>query len=138
MLIVEDEWIICSTIADFMRSHGWEVREASSGEEAFSFLNNDMSPVDVLFTDVRLGGPLTGWDVADAFRASYPGIGVIYASGNVVEAERVVTEGTFFPKPYVLAHILEAGMSHLQGREKTPDRIVCLKQPKPEKGEAGS
>ena len=132
MLIVEDEWVICSTIANFMRTCGWEVLEASSGEEAFSYLNEDMSPVDVLFTDIRLGGQLNGWDVADAYRASYPDIGVIYTSGNVIEPDRVVMQGTFFPKPYALEAILEASMAHVHEREKISDDMVCLEPSKPE------
>jgi CheY-like chemotaxis protein len=135
MLIVEDEWVICATIANYMRAHGWEVLEASSGEEAFSYLNDDMSPVSVLFTDIRLGGQLNGWDVADAYRANYPDIGVIYASGNVIEPDRVVTRGTFFPKPYALEHIFETGMAHLHQREKISEDMVCLEPSKPESGE---
>jgi CheY-like chemotaxis protein len=127
MLIVEDEWVICSTIANFMRTYGWEVLEASSGEEAFSYLNEDMSPAAVLFTDIRLGGQLNGWDVADAYRATYPDIGVIYTSGNAIEPDRVVADGTFFPKPYALEKILEAGMAHLHQLGKISDDMVCLK-----------
>jgi CheY-like chemotaxis protein len=135
MLVVEDEWIICSTIANYMRAHGWEVLEASSGEEAFSYLKDNMSPVSVLFTDIRLGGQLNGWDVADAYRASNPDIGVIYASGNVIEPDRVVAQGTFFPKPYAMEKILEASLAHVHEREKITDDMVCLQPSKPGNGE---
>lgn len=127
VLIVEDEWVICLTIANYMRAHGWEVLEASSGEEAFSYLDKDMSSVNVLFTDIRLGGQLNGWDVADAYRACDPDIGVIYASGNVVEADRVVAQGLFFPKPYALEKILEASRAHMH-QNRTPTLSVTPSQ----------
>ena len=127
MLLVEDEWLICSVIASYLRANGWEVLEASSGEEAFSYLEKNATRVDVLFTDIRLGGRLTGWDVADAFRASYPDIGVIYASGNVIETSRVVPGGVFFPKPYAPEIILKACADRLQARQRLFEETVCLK-----------
>jgi hypothetical protein len=42
----------------------------------------DAKIVDLLITDIGLGGAVTGWDVADAFRASRPIAPGIYASGN--------------------------------------------------------
>ena len=127
LLLVEDEWLICSVIASYLRSNGWEVLEASSGEEAFSYLEKNATRVDVLFTDIRLGGRLTGWDVADAFRASYPEIGVVYASGNAIEPSRVVPGATFFPKPYAPEVILTACKDRLRYRQRIFAETVCLK-----------
>jgi hypothetical protein len=38
--------------------------------------------IDVLFTDVNLGGSASGWDVAECFRAARPDVPVVYTSGN--------------------------------------------------------
>lgn len=42
---------------------------------------------------------MTGWDLAEAFRGSWPGGGVIYASANVALPERQVDGNLFFTKP---------------------------------------
>jgi hypothetical protein len=50
-------------------------------------------------TDIRLHGAITGWDVANAFRAANPDIGVIYASGNPALAERRLPEASSSASP---------------------------------------
>ncbi len=55
--------------------------EAATGAGALKALQ-ETKTVDLLITDIRLADALTGWDIADAFRASSPVGPVIYASGN--------------------------------------------------------
>ena len=40
--------------------------------------------IDIVITDIKLKGALTGWDVADAFRAVQPTMPVIYASAQAI------------------------------------------------------
>jgi hypothetical protein len=61
-----------------------------------------------LFTDIRLGGALNGWDVAEIFRDRFPNVRVVYASGHFTDQRRDVAESQFFAKPYRLDDILEA------------------------------
>jgi hypothetical protein len=63
--------------------------------------------IHVVFTDIQLAGQLTGWDVAEQFRAVRPEAAVIYASGNSVDRSRRVGGSLFFDKPYVPAHVVE-------------------------------
>ena len=105
VLIVEDDWFIRSSIAGHFRMHGWEVREAATGEASVAYLRTD-EDLDVLFTDIQLGGLLTGWDVGEAFRAVHTLLPVIYASGRPVDSARVVNGGVFFAKPYKLCAVL--------------------------------
>lgn len=79
-LVVEDEWLLRDDIATELKSEGWHVVEAANGEVAFDLF--DMQTIDVLFTDIQLGGWLNGWDVAEALRAQDPELAVIYASGK--------------------------------------------------------
>jgi hypothetical protein len=51
---------------------------------------------------------LNGWDVAEIFRARFPGVRVLYASGHFSDERRDVVESEFFAKPYLLDDILEA------------------------------
>ena len=56
--------------------------------------------IDVLFTDIQLGGAVDGWDVGLKFRKVLPQIPVIYTSGTALRSERAVPTSLFVPKPY--------------------------------------
>lgn len=66
ILVVEDEDLIRDVVVDILESQGHEVLQAESGERALQ-LCAEVTP-DLIFTDVKLPGPLSGWDV-DAGRA---------------------------------------------------------------------
>ena len=84
-----------------LRERGYRVFEAGTGEEAISLLAAEHLPsIGTLFTDIHLGGKISGWDVAEAFREANPKIQVIYASGQCQDGERRVSGSTFFSKPY--------------------------------------
>ena len=108
VLIVEDEWLVRDTLAEYLRANGCHVIEAASGEEAVSLIDGKDQQLDVLFTDIRLGGKLNGWDVAERFRTHRPGIRVLYASGYSIEPPRNVDSSAFFSKPYRPEDILDA------------------------------
>ena len=72
VLVVEDEPLVRMTIVDYLIDNGCTVLEAGSGEEAMSFINGPDQELDVVFTDIRLGSTLNGWDVAEIFRESLP------------------------------------------------------------------
>jgi CheY-like chemotaxis protein len=95
-------------IVDYLSDHGCTVIEASCGEDAVGFIDGPDQQLDVLFTDIRLGGALNGWDVAEIFRDRFPNVRVLYASGYSIEPRRDVVESEFFAKPYRLDDILEA------------------------------
>jgi hypothetical protein len=61
-----------------------------------------------LFTDIRLGGALNGWDVAEIFRDRFPNIRVVYASGYSIQPRRDVEGSEFSAKPYLVDEILHA------------------------------
>ena len=113
VLVVEDEWLVRETIADFLRAAGWEVVEVADGEAAVDVLHTN-DAIDVVFTDIRLGRRLSGWDVGEAFRAAHPEMPVIYASGAVILPERRVPGSMFFEKPYDPAKVLQACASLLE------------------------
>lgn len=107
VLVVEDEWLVREEIACQLRDAGWAVLEASTGEGAVDLLKGKQR-IDVLLTDIQLAGHLSGWDVAEAFRAVQPDVPVIYASANIADRSRTVANSLFFSKPYKCAAILEA------------------------------
>jgi CheY-like chemotaxis protein len=107
VLIVEDEWALRSLIALELRSAGWYVLQATTAEEAIKCLYGGHR-IDVVFTDIQLGGVLSGWDVAEQFRAVRPGVPIIYTSGNSVDRSRSVVGSLFLDKPYLPAALVDA------------------------------
>lgn len=106
VLVVEDELVVRSNIADCLRDAGYTVVETDSGEGAITLCNSNMA-IDLVFTDINLVGSASGWDVANYFRAYRPDVGVIYASGKTADPRRCVSGSVFVPKPYKSSDILE-------------------------------
>ena len=107
VLVVEDEFMLRYVIVAYLQELGCIVREAGSGEEAIAQLDRG-EPIDMVFTDIRLGGSLNGWDVAEAFRAAHSGMPIVYTSGYAVSPARPVPGSLYLPKPYHPADILNA------------------------------
>jgi len=107
VLVVEDQWLLRDTIVTYLRDAGCIVLEADSGQSALEFLR-DGEPIDVVFTDIQLPGPLNGWDVGQSFREAHADMPVIYTSGCPVQPPREVAGSLFFDKPYDPRRILEA------------------------------
>jgi CheY-like chemotaxis protein len=83
---------------------GYAVHAASSGEAALRTFD-ELGRVDVLFTDVVMGG-MTGRQLADALREKAPGLKVLYTTGytrNAVVHNGVLDAGVaFLPKPFTV------------------------------------
>jgi CheY-like chemotaxis protein len=107
VLLVEDDILVRYSMAEALRSDGFLVLEASSGEDALTLVDGRHS-IDVLLTDVQLAGTLTGWDVADKCRSARADLPVIYTSGNAIERTRQVAGSRFFAKPYEIGAVVGA------------------------------
>lgn len=103
-LLVEDEWLVRNDMAAYLTEAGWVVHEASTGESAIEQLR-DGQKIDLLVTDIKLAGPLCGWDVADAARELRGDFPVIYASGNPVDQDRKVEDSVFLTKPCLASEV---------------------------------
>jgi CheY-like chemotaxis protein len=55
--------------------------------------------IDVVLTDIELAGRISGWDVAEQFRAARADVLIIYTSGNSADRSRRVPDSVFFDKP---------------------------------------
>lgn len=106
VLVVEDEPLIRESIADELRTYGWDVLEASSGEHALTLMADNQ--IDVVFTDIRLAGLLSGWEIAEALRARVPALPILYTSGYACDLARQVAGSLFIRKPYEPGFIIEA------------------------------
>lgn len=106
VLVVEDEWLLRMELVDEMSAAGWQTREASSGEEALLVLEREPA-IDFLVTDIRLGGPVDGWGVAERFRELHADGAVVYVSANPDLAHRRVPGSIFLGKPVMIETLLK-------------------------------
>lgn len=101
VLLVEDDELVRSVMAELLRDGGFEVHEAHDGDFAASFINTRPA-FDVLLTDVNMPGTMDGWDLADHARGHRPNLPVIVVSGRANNVARWRALGplcTFFQKP---------------------------------------
>ena len=108
ILVVEDEWIIRMLIVDALRDEGMCVIEAASGAEAIEFIQSGAT-LDLIFTDVRMPGPVDGLALLAFAQQAAPGVPVIMSSGHLAEA--IATNAgavAFLGKPYRVAEAIDA------------------------------
>lgn len=109
ILVIEDEVLIRIVLAEELRDAGFAVIEAASAEEALSYLRSG-AVVDLVFSDIRLPGPVDGAQLADQLRARYPLLPIMLTSGDYPgtygphgpDAMRL-----FIPKPYNTRRVIE-------------------------------
>ena len=107
VLVVEDEFFVRYGIATTPREAGYSVVECGSGEQAVA-LCRSVAPIDVLFTDINLGGSVNGWEVVERIRMDRPDGAVLYTSGNEIDPNRCCPDSVFVAKPYLHNDILSA------------------------------
>ena len=106
VLVVEDEIFVRFDVAACLEDAGYDVVEAATGEEAIALCNAGTS-IDMVITDINLGGSASGWDVAERCRTVLPDVPVVYTSGKTIDPERCVTGSIFMSKPYRHSDILD-------------------------------
>lgn len=108
VLIVEDEWLVRMELVDAFEAEGCAILESASAEDALQILRAGGGDVALLMTDIRLLGPLTGWDLAEQARQSLPSLPVVYLSANQPEPTRIVPGGVFLEKPALMRNVVAA------------------------------
>ena len=107
---VEDEYFLLADLEKALTDAGFAVESASSGEEALAlFIGGDMT-YSALVTDVRLGGGITGWEVARQIREREPAFPVIYVTGSSAEEWTLhgVPNSILVSKPFAVAKLIAA------------------------------
>jgi CheY-like chemotaxis protein len=99
VLLVEDEFFVRYDIATCLQEAGYVVVESGSGEDAVAVCSKSASVIDMVLTDINLGGSVSGWDVAERFRMERPDIPLLYMSGDRIDHERRVPGSVFLAKP---------------------------------------
>ena len=108
VLVVEDEDVVRGLVRTVLEGVGFKVLVARDGEEAFALAAEHH--VDVLLSDLALP-KLSGQEVVERLRASYPELKVVYMSGyseSGIFSEGVLPPGTaFLEKPFTFSELTE-------------------------------
>jgi CheY-like chemotaxis protein len=100
VLLVEDEPFIRMAAADALEDAGFTVIEAVDAQAAQEVLRH-RTDIRVLFTDVKMPGPMNGLELAALVRSRWPHICVLITSGHLEpEAGLLPQEAVFIAKPY--------------------------------------
>jgi PAS domain S-box-containing protein len=103
VLLVDDDDLVRATIARMLESLGYVVRPARSANEALGILNAT-SQVDLLMTDVMLGGGFSGPELAREIERRRPDLPVLFMSGfqqkKLEESGFANSDIAFLSKPF--------------------------------------
>ncbi len=108
VLIVDDDDLVRATLASVMEDEGWTVREARSPAEALGACAGP-ERCRLLLTDINLGMPQDGFDVAAMLRQRFPDLPVVFITGRpwVYENRRFGNRDRALSKPLTMASLAE-------------------------------
>jgi DNA-binding response OmpR family regulator len=115
VLVVEDEVLIRMTLAAVLRDEGFTVIEACDADEALIALAT--TSIDLLLTDVRMGGAMDGLDLAMQVKSTRPDLKIVVVSGHLAAGETHGIADAFVPKPYLAENVVERVRALLTGTD---------------------
>ncbi|CAI3788234.1 Response regulator receiver protein CpdR [Pseudomonas sp. MM227] len=114
VLIVEDEPLILMVLADYLSGLGYRVLKAENGEQALEILSTKPH-LDLMVTDYRLPGGISGVKIAEPAVLLRPDLKVIFISGY--PAEILETNSPIARKAPILAKPFDLDTLHEQIQE---------------------
>jgi signal transduction histidine kinase/CheY-like chemotaxis protein len=132
VLVVEDQPEVRELAVSALRRAGYDVSEATDGDEAFARFGDRVATIAVLLTDVVMPG-MNGRELAERLRARNPQLRVIFMSGytdEILDQASLVGPGAeFLAKPFtpgaLVRQIDRLLLSHRPTRtEETPSRTA--------------
>jgi two-component system cell cycle sensor histidine kinase/response regulator CckA len=114
ILVVEDETLVRSVVAEMLSADGHEVVAVESARAALAALDGGMSSPDLLLADVGLQD-LDGHELATRVEAAVPGVRVLLMSGGAMEGGRE-SGRAHLAKPFTSAELRSRVAEALAGR----------------------
>ncbi|MEM8951875.1 MAG: PAS domain S-box protein [Pseudomonadota bacterium] len=118
VLVVEDDPRVMQVTVQRLKTLGYMVLEAKTAAAALDALAAS-SDVDLVFSDVVMPGGLSGSDLAQVIRQSYPSIKVLLTSGYSrhagIETEAIDGDMPWLQKPYRMADLAQRIREVLDG-----------------------
>jgi DNA-binding NtrC family response regulator len=104
ILLVEDDDSVRELTAIILGSHGFEILEAASGEQAEAVMAREGDRVDIVLSDIVLSG-ISGPHLVERLHRTWPQLPVVFMSGYaddaVVRHGLLEREVAFVQKPFV-------------------------------------
>jgi two-component system, response regulator PdtaR len=107
VLIVEDEAMIRSLVAEELEDAGFTVLLAANADEAITILEARLD-IHLVFTDIDMPGSMNGLKLAAAVRDRWPPIHIIVTTGKPRPPEIMPPNALFIPKPYLGRDVVAA------------------------------
>lgn len=106
ILVAEDDEGVRETVVELLGELGYRVLKASDASSAMAIVSSGI-PIDLLFTDVVMPGPLRSPDLARKAREAIPNLAVLFTSGYtenaIVHGGRLDAGVELLGKPYTRA-----------------------------------
>jgi CheY-like chemotaxis protein len=103
VLVVEDDDAVRSTVIDMLSDLGYHILKARDAQSALAIVESG-TPIDLLFTDVVMPGPLRSPELARKARERIPTVAVLFTSGYtenaIVHGGRLDEGIDLLSKPY--------------------------------------
>ena len=109
VLVVEDDYLIRLMLIEELRDAGYEVREAATGDQALTLLEDIDPPLRILITDIHMPGRVSGLDLAKHVRENYPLVPIIYTTGRpdaLAHLHRLENNQALVRKPYISDEVI--------------------------------
>lgn len=109
LLLVEDEPLIRTSLADALGNGGYALNQAENGAAAKTAIDA-FENLTGLLTDIRLGAGVDGWEVARHARIRFPNLAVVYMTGDSAAdwASEGVPNSLLLQKPFATAQVITA------------------------------
>ena len=137
ILVVEDDLDVQTTVVDMLRGLGYHVVKASDGQGALDIISAGL-PVELLFTDVVMPGPVPSTELARLARVLQPAMAVLFTSGYTQDAimhgGRLDAGVELLSKPYRREDLARRIRHLLANRQHVAalQQLVQPPQPQPE------
>jgi len=134
VLVVEDDDDVRGTVIDMLTDLGYRVLKARDAQSALAIIDSGI-PVDLLFTDVVMPGPLRSPELARKAKERLPNIAVLFTSGYtddaIVHGGRLDEGIDLLSKPYTretLARKLRHVLRNQQQRRISAERVAAARE----------
>jgi len=105
ILLVDDEEIVLKVNIEMLKSFGYSVLMAQSGDAAIQIFRENKNSIDLVVLDMIMPG-LSGGEVFDKIKDINPGVKILLSSGYSIDgqAKKILERGCdgFIQKPYDL------------------------------------
>jgi DNA-binding response OmpR family regulator len=122
ILVVDDEPGILELIRRILKHANYAVIPSRSGDDAWGFIEQGRTSVDLVLTDIVMPGPIDGIVLASKIRQKYQNLPVLFMTGSLPERDKFAMgmgkDRRLLRKPFSPKELLEFVDSHLGKDER--------------------